>query len=206
MNHKLLLVGVSSAFGAFSFAAPKPYQFEGTYVEGCACPVACVCDINGAMAKGCNVVGAMLISHGAYGGKSLSGCQVSYIASSGWVKVFYHVPKKSQVGALNDWVKAYFSGFGKVESFEPAKIALKGTGGSYTLTVNDGATASVQTKPVVGGDGKTPVVYSNYPDPMIPVIMQGRTVTGAYKASAGGFQLKDSNAFFNPHWKTSGKI
>lgn len=175
-------------------------------MEGCACPVACSCDLNGAMAKGCSVIGAMLISKGAYGSGDLSGCDVSYIAKDGWVKLYYSAPNKSQVGALNDWANAYFSGFGTVKSFEPAKIAVMGVNGSYTLSVNDGATAEVSVAPILGGDGKKPIVYSNYADPMIPVIMQGKTISGAYKGSDGAFELKDSNAFFNPNWKTSGKI
>ena len=205
MKSNPLTISFALGLSALSFASTKPFHFQGTYAEGCACPVACSCDLNGAMAKGCNVIGVMMISKGKYGAGDLSGCNVSYIASNGWVKLYYQVAKKSQVGTLKDWTNAYFSGFGKVQSFEPGKIAFKNAGGSYTLSVNDGKTANVQIKPMLGGDGKKPIVYSNYPDPMIPVIMQGKTVSGAYKGT-DGFALKDSNAFFNPHWKTSGKI
>jgi hypothetical protein len=52
----------------------------------------------------------------------------------------------------------------------------------------------MMTEPLLGGDGKTPIVHSNT---AIGTVMQARTVKGSFHDGDRSFVLEDSNSYFN---------
>ena len=98
------------------------------------------------------------------------------------------------------------AGFGPMESARAAKISMTGSHGKYMGSVDGGKVMKISTTVVLGGDGKTPLTYSNIQDPVSPTIMQGKTVTGSYSDGGHTFALKGSNAYFNDHIHSTGKL
>ena len=83
---------------------------------------------------------------------------------------------------------------------------VSGSGGNYTLKVEGGRVMELHTRPVLGADGKTPVTYVNYPDPLFQTISQGKTISGSFNDGGHRIKLKGTNSFFNQEWKVSGKL
>ena len=187
-------------------AQEKPFELNGIYVEGCSCQMVCTCSLNGEMAPGCQVMGALIISSGNYGGADLSGIKMAFAIGGGWGRIYIQSDDSAKAATAAEFGRSLMSLYGTIESIQDAKIDLAGSDGNYTLSVNDGEEILLKTKPVLGGDKKTAVTYTNYPDPLLHTIMQGKVVSGSYNDDKHHFTLKDSNSFFNQNLSASGKI
>jgi hypothetical protein len=189
-----------------SHADQKPFELHGIYLEGCSCDLVCACDLKGAMVKGCQVMGAMIISSGIYGDFNLSGVKIAFAIGDKWVRIYVQSKDATQTEMAGALGRALFGTYGKVEAIRKAEIDLSGSNGNYRLKVDGGKVINLKTEPVLGADKKTAVTYTNYPDPLFHTIMQGKVVSGTYKDNEHQFTLKSTNSFFNQDWSGSGKI
>jgi hypothetical protein len=204
----MLLVGMTVVSGTRTAWAQEKqaYNIAGTFVEGCSCSAPCPCELTG-VTHGCEGVGALMLKSGTYNGVNLSGAKIVYATSPGdWVRLYVDVPNASQREAAEAFGRAVYSPFGKIEAVKPAHIDLTGDAGKYTLAVDGGNIMQLSTEPVLGGDNRTPLTYSNIHDPLHSTVMQGKTLSGAYHDGDRTFTLKDSNSYFNSRMRSKGKI
>jgi hypothetical protein len=195
---------VLAALGAK--AQERPFDLHGIYLEGCTCKMVCTCSLEGAMAPGCHVMGALVISSGTFGDSSLAGVNVAFAIGEGWVRLYIQSGDPARSKTAGDMLRPLYSAYGTVESIHDAKIELSGSNGNYTLTVDDGKVMTLKTEPVLGADKKTAVTYTNYPDPLFQTIMQAKVISGTYKDDKHHFTLEGTNSFFNQNWSVAGKI
>jgi hypothetical protein len=203
-----LLLGAGLLFGpqALGDDAKQPFSATGTFVEGCSCSAPCPCQLTG-VAHGCTGVGAMAFTGGTFQGQSLAGTKIVYATTPGdWVRLYVDAPNPQQLAAAEAFGRAVYSAFGKIESVKPAHIALAGSAGRYTVSVDNGKIMRLATEPVLGGDGRTPIAISNIHDPIHPTVLQAKTVSGSYDDGDHSFTLKDSNSYFNDRMKSKGKL
>jgi len=187
-------------------AEPQAFDVKGMYVEGCSCSRPCTCELTGVEPM-CLGVNAFALTSGRYQGVDLSGVKVAFAtAPAKWVRLYVDVKDPKQRAAAIAFAEAYTGSFGKIEQVKDAKVQIVGKGGNYELNVDDGKIMSLKTEPVLGGDNKTPLVYSNIHDTLHPTVKQGKTVTGTYNDGTHKFQLKDSNAFFNEDFSNRGRM
>jgi hypothetical protein len=202
----LLGVGLLSGPQALGAGAKQRFSAAGTFVEGCSCSAPCPCELTG-VAHGCTGVGALSLTGGSYQGRSLAGAKIVYATAPGdWVRLYVDAATPQQRAAAEAFGRAVYSAFGKIESVKPAHIALTGSAGSYSLSVDNGKIMKLTTKPVLGGNGRTPIVINNIHDPVHPTVMQGKTVSGSYNDGDHSFTLKDSNSYFNDRMRGQGKL
>lgn len=187
-------------------ADEKPFELHGTYLEGCSCKMVCTCALRGEMMPGCQVLGAMIITSGSYGKTDLSGVKLAFAIGEEWVRIYVQAADSTVGDAAGAMATAMLSAYGRVESISRAQVDLTGSDGHYSLAVNGGEDFLLKTEPVLGGDGETAVTYTNYPDPLLPTIRQGKTISANYSDDTHHFTLKESNSFFNQDWGVSGKI
>ncbi|HUJ10238.1 MAG TPA: DUF1326 domain-containing protein [Verrucomicrobiae bacterium] len=202
----IISLGLMAGIHSLPAAEPGAFDVKGMYVEGCSCSRPCTCELTGVEPM-CQGVNAFALTSGRYQGVDLSGVKVAFAtAPAKWVRLYVDVKDPKQRDAAVAFAKAYTSSFGKVEKVQDAKVQIDGKGGKYELKVDDGKIMSLVTEPVLGGDNKTPLVYSNIHDALHPTVKQGKTVTGAYHDGTHKFELKDSNAFFNEDFSNKGKM
>ncbi len=187
-------------------AQEKPFDLHGIYLEGCSCKVVCTCNLEGAMVRGCQVMGAMIISSGSYADFNLSGVRVAFAIGDRWVRIYVQSKDSARSKAAGEMARSLFSSYGTVETIRNAEIELSGSNGSYTLKVDDGKVIHLKTQPILGADGKTAVTYTNYPDPLFQTIMQAKVISGSYNDGEHHFTLEGTNSFFNQDWAVSGKM
>ncbi len=197
---------------AFVFGTPMTlraaekiqYQAVGTFVEGCNCGIPCSCPMTGPM-HGCQGVGAMLFTSGAYKGTDLAGAKLAYATSPGaWIRFYLQTKNAKQQEAVTELAKAIYKDFGKVESVKTASIDLTGKNGKYMLSVDGGKIMQLDTEPVLGADNKTPITHTNVREPLSGTVMQAKTVKGTFRDGDRSFTLGNSNAYFNPGARSSG--
>ena len=187
-------------------AAPKPFEIDGMYVEGCSCKAPCPCELTG-VEMGCQGVGAFHFDKASYDGASIDWMSFAYAVEPGaWVRLFIDVKDPKQKEAAVAFAKAALRPFGPVEDVADAKVEITGADGKYTVTVDGGKIFSLTTEPTLGGDGATPLTYSNIHDVVHPTVMQGTTVSCEYNDGKHTFKLGGSNAYFNAKLKVSGKM
>jgi len=87
-----------------------------------------------------------------------------------------------------------------------APIAITGSGGTYTLSVDGGSVMSLKTVPFPGLDKGKPITYSNINSVMHPVVMQAKTASCSYHDGDKTFTLKDSNAYYNASLRANGVL
>jgi len=189
-----------------SSADQKPFDLHGIYLEGCSCDIVCSCDLKGAMVKGCQVMGVMIISSGTFGDFNMSGVKIAFAIGDKWVRIYVQTKDPVQTGVAGEMGRALFAAYGNIETIRDADIDLSGSNGNYTLKVDNGKVINMKTQPVLGADKKTAVTYTNYPDPLFHTILQARVVSGIYNDGKHHFTLKNTNSFFNQDWTASGKI
>ncbi|HLK16125.1 MAG TPA: DUF1326 domain-containing protein [Fimbriimonadaceae bacterium] len=198
---------VFTSAGLYAGAAPAKASFHvsGSYFEGCSCGGPCPCTLTGPNMS-CEGVGFYMIKSGTFMGKDLSGVKTAYAVGVGkWTKVYIDAPASKQAAAAG-FMKAMLAAFGPMESSRAAKVTMTGSKGKYMGTVDGGKVMKITTVAVLGGDGKTPLTYSNINDPVTPIVMQGKTVAGSYSDGKHTFTLAGSNAYFNDHVHSSGKL
>jgi len=202
----VLGVIVSAHIGVVVAADKLPFHAQGMYVEGCSCSAPCTCQLTG-LEPMCQGVNAIVLTGGQYESVDLAGAKIAFATAAGkWVRLYVDAKDSKQHDAVVAFAKAYAKDFGKIEDVKDAKVDVEGKDGKYTLKVDGGAIMSLTTEPVLGGDGKTPLVYSNIHDTLHPTIKQGKTVGGSYSDGGHTFQLKDSNAYFQDGFNTKGKL
>ncbi len=184
----------------------QAFRVKGVFVEGCSCSVTCPCEIID-VAKGCEGVGAMTLESGQFNGTDLGGVKLAYAGAPGnWVFLYVDATTPAQREAALAFAKAYYGGWGKIENARDARIVIEGSDGTYSVKVDDGKTMSLKTEPVLGGDGKKPVVIRNTKSKLNPDIKQARAVSGSFKDGDHAFELKDSNSFFNDRMLAKGEL
>lgn len=184
----------------------KQFNLKGIYLEGCTCEVVCSCDLKGEMAKGCQVMGAMIISSGFYGNSKLSDVKIAFAVGDKWVRIYVQLKDSAQRKVASEMAQAFLSAYGTVESIRDAEIDLSGSVGNFSLKVDNGKVIQLETQPILGADGKTAVTYINYPDPLFHTIRQGKVITGNFKDGNRNFKLSGTNSFFNQDWSVSGEM
>jgi hypothetical protein len=181
-------------------------RFAGMYVEGCSCAPPCPCEIVG-LSMGCQGVGGFSIASGEFDGADLSGVKFAYATTPGdWVVCYVDAPTASKRAAGAALAKAAFGGWGKMGPVKDASIAIHGSGGTYTLSVNGGRTMSLTTKPFFGLDKTKPITYSNINSVMHPKVMQAKTVSCTFHDGDKAFHIKGTNAYYNPALKVNGAL
>ena len=203
------ILGAAAALGfvgAYALAGGGKAAFEltGKYVEGCSCAPPCGCELTG-VEMGCEGVGMFQFDTGSFNGKSISGTKTAYAVAPGeWVIIYIDAPTQAKRDAATAFMKTALAGFGKIEAVKNAKITITGTNGTHTATIGDFCV--LKTKPVIGGDGKTPLTISNIHNPIHPTVMQARTVSCTYNDGGHSFKLEDSNAYYNLKLKSKGSL
>lgn len=185
-------------------AQEKPFNLAGVYLEGCSCGLVCACALTGEMAKGCQVMGAMIISSGTYGDADVADTRIAFAVGDKWVRIYIQSKDLAKAEIAGALARELFGTYGKIESVREAKIDLTGADGSYVLKVDGGKVLQLTTQPMLGADKKTAVTYTNYPDPLFHTIMQAKVLSGSYNDGEHHFTLEGTNSFFNQNWSASG--
>jgi hypothetical protein len=193
-------------------AAKHEFKIEDAkYAEACSCEAPCACELLGPDMT-CKGVGAFELKSAKYDGKDISGTKMAYALGVGkWVHVYIDQKDAKKHEAAEAFARAAISGFGPVKFVKDADISIEEKSDKYTVSVNAGKTMKFETEPVMGGDEKTPLTYSNVKDPIHPVMMQGKSTSVSYAGSDSdgdrGFKIdKGKNAYFNNHIKSNGSI
>lgn len=183
-----------------------PFHITGMYLEGCSCAAPCTCEMSGPE-KGCEGVGAFSLTGGEYMGAKMAGAKFAYALGAGkWVAIYVQAASAEQRPALVALAKAGLAAFGPVVEVRDAAIVITGDSGAYTMSVDAGKVMTIKTQPMTGGDGKSPLMYSNIFDALHPSVMGGKTVSCSFHDGKRRFELADSNAFFNSALDSSGNL
>ena len=206
MNLAMLAI-TAVGFTAHHGAALKgDVQFDGMYVEGCSCSAPCPCEITG-LSMGCQGVGGFSIGHGSFEGADVSGVKFAYATTPGdWVICYVDASTEAKRSAGAALAKAAFGAWGKMGDVKTAPIELNGSGGKYTLTVDDGKIMSLTTEPFFGLDKTKPITYSNINSVVHPQVMQAKTLVCTFHDGDKKFEIKGSNAYYNPAMKVHGVL
>jgi hypothetical protein len=188
-------------------AAKADFSVEGMFVDCCSCKPPCPCEVT-EVAMGCKGVGAHQISSGRYAGDDLVGVKIAHAKVVGqWVNLYIDAKDEKQRAAAEKFGRAAFAGFGPIKEVKAAKIEISGADGKYTVTVDGGRIMKLETEPVLGGDGKTPIGYTNIKNAVNPTVYQGTCVSATYSDGDKKVTVeKGRNSHFNPKLKSSGKI
>jgi len=193
-----------SSYGAKPATAQAKFSARGVFIDACTCTMPCACTLTGPNMS-CEGLGAFSFTGGNFNGQSVAGAKVAYALAAGdWFRLYVDAKDPKVAKAAAALMAKEFEGFGRYEGSTPAKVAISGSAGNYSISVNDGKIMMFTTKAVMGGDGKSPVMYSNAHSKLSPSFKQGTVVSGSYKDAGHAFTLKDSNAYFNEKVKSSG--
>jgi len=170
LGYALYVVLAAAAFGA----EKKPYHIAGVYTDTCTCRIPCTCDLTGDTPDSCLGVGVVGITRGDFSGSDLSGVRFAWAMDMGkWVRIYIDAPDATHRAAAEQFVRALCTDWGKMEAIRDAKIEITAKNGGYTAKVNGGSTMDFEIAPVIGGDGKTPLVHSNTHSQLTSTFLQG---------------------------------
>jgi hypothetical protein len=204
-----LMLGVTDTLGIIPASAQADdveYRVVGTWVDGCACGVPCPCEFAGKFKEGCNNIGFLSLTSGAYKGVDLAGAKMLEAGLAGeWIRVYVDASEHQREAAVA-LAKAALKVYGKIESVKNASIDFSGKEGRYKLSVEGGRVVEMTTEPVFGVDEKTPIVLSNVPTAFGSTVMQARTIRGNFRDGDRRFNLENSNATFNDRVNSQGKL
>lgn len=192
-------------------AAKHEFKIEdGRYAEACSCRPPCPCELTG-VSKGCEGVGAYELKKASYEGKDISGSKFAYALDldekDGWVHVYVDQKDAKKHDAAVAFAKAALTPFGNITVTKDADIKIDEKDSQYTVSVDDGKVMKFSTKPMMGGDGKTPMTHTNTHDALNPTFYQGTAVSGEYKGGGKEFKLSEGrNCYFNDHMKSKGEV
>jgi len=200
MNAALALTLLASAH----IHPAHTYSYKGVFLEGCSCQDVCVTEITGKDA-GCHGFGAIEFKKGSFDGADFSGTRVAFAWDSAkWVRIYVDAPDTKRKAATQ-FMTTMLKDWGALEGVTAAKISLAKSHDEWKFSVNDGAVATMEMKPVFGGDGKTPVEHSNLASPFHRSLSQAVTVNASF-ADAHPFVLQGTNAFFNAACEMKGTL
>lgn len=184
----------------------NPYSIHATFVEGCACPAPCPCDLFGVV-NGCKGLGGLLIQSGMYQNTDLAGARIAFASLRGqWIKIYVDGRDKDQKVAAGAFAREALKDYGAVRWVRESKVDIIGKDGDYLVTVDDGRLLSLETEPVAGGDGRTALAYGNTRNALSPALFQGKTNKGRYDDGEESFALAGSNAYFNENVLGTGRF
>lgn len=195
------MAATAALLGSHGFADRKvgglDLRMNGVYVEGCSCAPPCPCELTG-VAMGCEGVGFFSIQNGSFAGASVSGVRFAYATKPGdYVIGYVDAPNAAKRKAGENLIRTAFKDWGKMEAVRSAKIAITGSGGTYSATVDGGKVCSLTTKPILGSDKRHPIVIDNINSPLHPQVKQGRIVKCSYTDGDHHFDIEGQNAYFN---------
>ena len=203
----VLLMALVATLPASLASAGWKWSAKGTFVEGCSCNAPCSCELTGDLEAGCQGVGAVELSGGKYMGTDLTGAKIAYAGLPGqWVRIYVDAKNDKQRDAAMEFAKGYYKSWGTVEDSKAAKIDIMGKGGKYTVKVDDGKIFALETEPILGGDGKTPLTHTNTKSKLSPIFKQAKTLTCTFQDGERKFELKSSNSFFNDKLNSQGTL
>jgi hypothetical protein len=183
---------------------------DGMYAEACSCKPPCPCELMGA-SMGCEGVGAYELKKATYEGKEISGSKIAYALNlaekDGWVHVYVDQKDPKKHDAAVAFAKGALAVFGNITLTKDADIKIEEKDSKYTISVDDGKVMKLQTKPTMGGDGKTPMTHTNTHDALNPTFYQATIVAGEYKGGGKNFKLAEGrNSYFNDKMKSKGEV
>jgi hypothetical protein len=190
-------------------AEKQPYHLMGVYTDTCSCRVPCLCDLTGATPDSCQGVGAVAIVSGDFSGSDLSGVRFAYAMLMGdWLRLYIDAPDAARRAAAEKFLRALCADWGKLESVRDAKIEITGKGGGYAVNVDGGKTLAFVIAPVLGGDGKTPLVHTNTHSMITSTFLQGTSaVPTVYHDGARSFDIPAGrNGYFNDKMDGGGSL
>jgi len=192
-------------------AAKHEFKIEdGMYAEACSCKPPCPCELTGAN-MGCEGVGAYDLKKASYDGKDISGTKYAYALDldekDGWVHLYVDQKDPKKHDAAVAFAKGALAAFGTITLTKDADIKIEEKDSKYTVSVDDGKVMKFQTKPMLGGDGKTPMTHTNTHDALNPTFYQGTAVSAEYKGGGKDFKLAEGrNCYFNDKMKSKGEV
>lgn len=194
---------IASAWASASGAGT--YTAKGMYVEACSCAPPCACEMIGPNMS-CQGVGAFVWTNTEVDGVKLNNVRTAYALGVGsWVEIYIDAPNQATYNAAEKLMRTALDGFGPVQAVKKANITFSGSNGKYHVKVGD--FMDLKTEPVMGGDGKNPLTYSNIHDAIHPTIYQGKATSCTFKSGDKSFELSDgSNAFFYNKINATGKL
>lgn len=200
-----ILVLSTLAFALSGHTGAKSFSFNGEYEEGCSCMGVCQCEMTG-VEMGCQGVGLFRANSATFDGQELGSFKAAYAVVPGSWAIIYVDAQSDKVAGVTDFMKAALAAFGPVEAVRNAQIDYEGVGHESKVVVDGKPIISFSCEAITGGDGKSPMAYSNIHDVLHPTVMQGKTDACAFKDGSHSFDLKGTNAFFNDHIDSSGSF
>jgi hypothetical protein len=203
-----LALFVSLAAAAFG-ADKKSYHIVGVYTDTCTCRIPCTCDLTGDVPDSCLGVGAVSITHGDFSGSDLAGVRFAWAMDMGkWVRIYIDAPDPVHRVAAEKFVRALCADWGKMEALRDAKITISGKNGGFVAKVNGGSTMDFEIAPVIGGDGKTPLVHSNTHSQLTSVFLQGSSAKPSlFRDDLRTFDIAAGrNGYFDPNMDQKGTL
>ena len=184
------------------------YKLAGVFTETCACGIPCKCELTGEVFSNCQGVGVFKITSGSYAGADLSGVTIAYAVKPGeWVRAYIDAPDKSRRDAAEKFARAVYKDWGTMEAVKDAKIAIQGTNGNYTVSVDGGTIMSYTIEPVLGGDGKTALTHGNTHNALTSTFYQAKSKSMAYRDDTRTIELASGrNGYFNDRMEKSGQL
>jgi hypothetical protein len=204
-----LTVGLVSIALASTMLAKSPFRVGGMFAESCACSIPCKCELTGEVPSMCQGVGAYKFTSGDYAGESLAGVSLAYAVKPGeWIRIYIDAPDKAKREAAEKFARAYYAGWGKMESVKDAKVAFAGSDGNYTVSVDDGKIMTYSIEPLLGGDKKTPLMHGNTHSGLSSTFMQAKAAKEVvFHDGDRSFELPAGrNGYFNEKFDSKGEI
>ena len=204
-----ILLGFLSLAVVAHAADKTPYMVKGVYTETCACHAPCTCELTGEVPSYCQGVGAFKVTSGSFGGSDLSGVGIAYATKPGeWVRLYVDAPDTARRAAAEKFGRAAFAAFGPIEMVKDSKVDIQGSMGAYTVVVDGGKTMNYTIEPVLGGDGKTPVGYTNTHGVLTTKPQQAKsTKATVFHDDTRTFEIEAGhNGYFNDKMDTKGSL
>ncbi|KAA0226235.1 DUF1326 domain-containing protein [Fimbriimonadia bacterium ATM] len=181
-------------------------QYEGYYVEGCSCSAPCPCELTG-VAMGCEGVGGFYFRRGTFEGQDISGTRMAYaVAPGSWVICYVDAPTEAKRAAVASLARTAFAAWGKMEAVKATSIQVSAANGNLSMKINGGAICTLTAKPFLGMDKKNPIKISNINSVLHPEVWQATVETCTFNDGGHQFEIKGSNAYYNPTIKVSGSL
>jgi hypothetical protein len=188
-------------------AGGADFSVEGMFVDCCSCAPPCPCELT-KVADGCQGLGVHQISSGKYAGDDLVGVRIAHAKVVGeWINLYVDAKDEKQLAAAEKFGRAAFSKFGPIQEVKAARIEISGADGRYIVAVDGGKIMRFETEPVLGGDGKNPIGYTNIKNAVNPTVYQGTCVSSSFSDGDRKVTVeKGMNSHFNPRLKSNGKF
>jgi hypothetical protein len=137
------------------------------------------------------------VDWGTYAGKDVSGVKFAYVMAPPDALLIYVDAPASKAALVENLAKRVFDGFGKLQGVRRATISLSGKGGRYAGQIGAGKIADFACSPVMGGDGKTPVILRNVLGDPYDDLWQAKVEKARFQDGTFRWELsKESSALY----------